>query len=176
MRNVIKAILIFVLLSCFFGNSSCKNKTDPTLSTISTDSLKLDTGKIHAALRAYDSLPPETKGKAKILDSIRQEAIAMGYNEEACFLSLDLARGQADRGNLDSARIYFEEARQFCNNPLFDKTLPATFLSEYASFYHSLRSDFVAANQGYYEALSYLKENNLTETDLTVALYLFQLL
>lgn len=168
-----KAILLFFMLTCFFGSVGCKNKVKPVATNLTTDSLRLDTGKIHSALRAFDALPGETKGKAKMLNDIRQDAIAMGYNEEACYLSLDLARGQADRGNLDSARIYFEEARPFCNDPLFDKTLPATFLSEYASFYHSLRSDFVAANQGYYEALSYLKENNLTDTELTVALYLF---
>src|SRR5688572_17474095 len=139
LKDIILYKIIFIGL--FLVCAGCqKNQPLPEVNE-KEERMLPDTARIHQALRNFDALPPDTKGKASILDEIRQEAISMGYNEEACYLSMDLARGQADRGNLDSARIYFEEARPFCNEPLFDKTLPATFLSEYASFYHSLRSD-----------------------------------
>jgi len=170
-----KSILPFsvIVMVLVLASVACKKTNQAPATNQKTTTITLDTSKIEEALRKFSALSPSTKGKAAILDTIRRDAIAMGYNEQACYLAMDLARGQADRGNLDSARFYFEEARPFCFEPLYDKTLPATFLSEYASFYHSLRSDFMAANQGYYEALSYLKDNNLMETDLTVALYMF---
>src|SRR5687767_10017944 len=74
-----------------------------------------DTAKIEEALRKFSALPPGTRGKAAILEAIRNDAIAIGYNEQACFLSMDLARGQIDRGNFDSALHYYNMAKPYCN-------------------------------------------------------------
>src|SRR5688500_3423017 len=114
-----KSILPFsvIVVVLILASVACKKINQEPTTDQKTTTITLDTSKIEEALRKFSALPPGTKGKAAILDTIRMDAIAMGYNEQACYLAMDLARGQADRGNLDSARFYFEEARPFCFEP-----------------------------------------------------------
>jgi signal transduction histidine kinase len=163
-------IIILLLLTAGIG---CRERKPLPEANTTKDRAGMDTAKIGAALRQFDALPPGTKGKAAILERIRNEAVAMGYNDQACLLSMDLARGQADRGNFDSTLYYYEYARPYCYKPLFDKSLPAVYLTEYATFYHGLKSDYEAANKYYYEALGYLKANGMGEHEIVTSLYYF---
>src|SRR5687767_1004179 len=98
-------ILFFL---CLIAGVGCRERKPPPAASSVKSIAGMDTGKIGAALREFDALPPGTKGKAAILERIRNEAVAMGYNDQACLLSMDLARGQADRGNFDSTLYYYE--------------------------------------------------------------------
>src|SRR5688572_25140623 len=158
-------ILVFLLTT-----AGCERKQHTRPAKLSNTKTKLDTARIHTALRKYDALEPEIADttKAKQLKKILQESIAMGYNDQVCTLLMDIARSHASRGDFDSTLHYFNQARPYCNKPNFDKTLPAEFLADLGAFYHSLRSDEVAANNSYYQALNYLKAKHLTENTLTI--------
>jgi signal transduction histidine kinase len=159
--------VIVAALSAFPG---CQNKDGYGEENARGAPKGLDTARIEQALREYFQRSPEG-GTLPV--GIVEEAIAMGYNDRVCQLFMDFARYQADQGNLDSTRHYYELARLYCHQPLYDKTLPASFLTEYGAFYHSLRSDNVAANNSYYEALNYLRANNLTRNKITIGIYLY---
>lgn len=161
-------LLIYLAISalaCQDRNNTSQNKPkDP----------RLDTAALHKKLRQYEALfEANGQGQYGMLQGILHDAIAMGYNDQACFLSMDFARHHADRANFDSSLYYYNKARPYCNKPLYDSTLPAAFLAEFGAFYYSLRSDHVGANKCYYDALQYLKENKLDENELTITLCVF---
>jgi two-component system, NarL family, sensor kinase len=138
------------------------------------DTSPLDTAIIHKKLREYEAVyAANGPGQYDMLQNILKDAIAMGYNDQACFLSMDFARHHADRTNFDSSLYYYNKARQYCNKPLYDSSLPAAFLAEFGAFYYSTRSDYLGANKCYYDALHYLKENKLDENELTITLCVF---
>jgi two-component system NarL family sensor kinase len=171
--HTMKSLLpIFFLLS-LFADTGCRERKSAPIANSVQSIAGMDTGRIGAALRAFDVLPPDTKGKPAILERIRNEAVAMGYNDQVCLLSMDLGRGQADRGNFDSTLHYFQYARPYCFKPLLDKSLPAIYLTEFATFYYGLKSDYEAANKCYYEALTYLKANDMGDHEMVVSLYYF---
>ena len=162
--------LIFLATLCVAGcseNNDAKKVADQPI-TIP------DTAQILSRLRTHDSmLAVNAPGRDTFLRSILNDAIRMKYNDEACNLLMDYARYYTDQGNFDSSLHYYNQAREYCNKPIFDKTLPAAYLAEFGAFYHSLRTDYVSANKAYYDALEYLKANDLTRSEMTVLLYIF---
>lgn len=134
-----------------------------------------DSTAINREVRKYESLHSDFADPkaSRQLRKILQESIAAGYNDQACSLLMEIARFHAAQGNFDSTLHYFNKARPYCNKPIFDKTLPAAFLADLGAFYHGLRSDEVAANKSYYQALRYLKARNLTANTLTIKLNLY---
>lgn len=133
----------------------------------------IDTAGIDALLRKQMAMPVSDPGKETLLRSIIKKSIETGYNDKACYLLMDIASHHIERGNFDSGLHYYNMAKDYCFNPVFDKITPAAFLSEFGAYYHSLRGNFIAANNCYYQALSYLKTNNLTENELTINLYIY---
>ena len=172
-RQLISGATIFLVF--LLTTAGCESKKHTSLKNPSQARSTLDTAKIQAALRKFDAQDPGVADsiKSKQLKKILQQSIAMGYNDQACTLLMDIARAHASRGDFDSTFHYFNQARTYCNNPNFDKTLPAAFLADLGAFYSSLRSEEIAANKSYYQALNYLKAKNLTENTLTIKLYLY---
>ena len=150
-----------------------KQDTPHSNSQDSASGAQLDTGRIEKAVRAQALLPASEKEHA--LRKILSEAIAVGYNDRTCRVLMDIGEHHTDHGNLDSTLYYFQRAKDYCNKPIYDSTLPAAYLIEFGAFYHSLRSDHVAANSSYYQALNYLKANKLTENELTILVYIYLL-
>ena len=165
---------LFALL-CLLTGSGCQGKKQAAPQINNKPDPALDTASIHQDLREYEALDLSIADPAggERFRKILKKSEAMGYHDQTCQLLMDFAHSHANRGNLDSTLYYYEKAKPYCNQPIFDKTLPASFLTEFGAFYHSLRSDNVAANRSYYQALNYLKKHNLTENKLAINLYLY---
>jgi signal transduction histidine kinase len=171
LRDIFSFLFVVVLSPMI---TSCGEKKQPPAANISKAQLPIDTAVIHGKLRRYYAIyPGDTATKEAVGRSLLNELVKMGYNDKTCGLLMDIARAHADKGNFDSSRYYFELAKPYCDKPVFDKTLPAAFLTEFGAFYYSMRSDNVAANNSYYGALQYLKGKGLTDNELTINIYLY---
>jgi two-component system, NarL family, sensor kinase len=169
-RSILVAVTAMLGVVMFAG---CKSNNGREEKEPSENTRVLDTAKIEAELRKDYALSPDDPKKGPALRAVLKDAMGMGYNDQVCNVLMEFGRRYADQGKFDSSLYYYQMARKYCFKPLYDKTLPAAYLAEFGAFYHSMRSDNVAANNSYYEALQYLKANNLTEQPITIGLYIY---
>ncbi len=174
MKNIKPALSFFlfgIVTMLVFVHCSDREQNKPTQAQSKN---VLDTAGINQRSRDNDSLKSaDDKIRNAALMNLLAESISMGYNDKACNIYLDIARSHADAGNFDSTLHYYNLAKNYCNKPVYDKTLPAVYLTEFGAFYHGLQSDNVSANQRYYDALKYLEANDLTNNELTINIYLY---
>jgi len=158
---------------CLCCASGCRENKVGHIANHTGRSSTMDTAKIHAALRRQAQLPMGSPERESVLRAILAESIAIGYNDKVCYLMMDFATHYAERGNMDSTREYYAQAQQYCFSPVFDRTLPASWLIESGAYYHSMRSDYISAYNNYYQALRYLRAQKLTENELSINLYIY---